>query len=113
MSTDLRNLFGTVVHNVPEGTTPIELRQFFGTVVHTTASAPTPDTIPCIEGPAIETNNYFGSGFVINNYKNLSSGRDRRVDQVPFKLGIKDRLGLRLDNTIATPSGSTPTYCDE
>ncbi len=67
----------------------------------------------CIQRSEVESNNFFGSGFVINTYNNLSKGRDRRVDQVPFKLGSKDRLGLRLDNTIATPSGSTPTYCDE
>ena len=34
MSTNLRNIFGTVVHDVPQGTSPVELRQFFGTVVH-------------------------------------------------------------------------------
>ena len=76
-----------------------------------TGSCPAVPTGSCIERPSRETENFFGSGFVINNYKNLSKGRDRRVDQVPFKLGIKDKLGLRLDNTIATPFGSTPTYC--
>ena len=34
MSTNIRNIFGTVVHDVPEGSSPVELRQFFGTVVH-------------------------------------------------------------------------------
>ena len=108
MSINIRNVFGTVVHTAPYQ--PIEFRNVFGSVVHTTSTAPVP---PCIERPAIEANNYFGPGFVINNYKNLSAGRDRRVDQVPFKLNSKDRLGLRLDNTISTPTGSIPTYCDD
>ena len=46
-----------------------------------------------------------GSGFVINNYKAVSSERVRRVEQVPFKLGLKDKLGLR----VAGVTGSTPT----
>jgi hypothetical protein len=65
----------------------------------------------CIQPETGNSQSYFGSGFVINNYKNLSGGRDRRTDQVPFSLGTKDRLGLRLDNTIFTPSGSVATYC--
>jgi len=76
-----------------------------------TGSCPTAPTASCIEPPEIESDIFFGRGFTINLYKNLSKGRDRRVDQVPFKLGIKDKLGLRKDNTISTPSGSTPTYC--
>jgi len=70
-----------------------------------------PPTTSCIEPPGIEFDAFFARGFTINLYKNLSKGRDRRVDQVPFKLGIKDKLGLRKSNTISTPSGSTPTYC--
>ena len=34
MSINFRNIFGTVVHSVPEGLTPIEFRNVFGTVVH-------------------------------------------------------------------------------
>jgi len=40
--TNLRNIFGTVVHDVPEGTTPIELRKTFGTVVHDVPEGTTP-----------------------------------------------------------------------
>ena len=42
MTTNLRNIFGTVVHDVPEGTTPIELRKTFGTVVHDVPEGTTP-----------------------------------------------------------------------
>ena len=42
MTTNLRNIFGTVVHDVPEGTTPIELRKAFGTVVHDVPEGTTP-----------------------------------------------------------------------
>jgi len=74
-------------------------------------SPPSGSTLACIQPETGNTQSYFGSGFVINNYLNLSGGRLKRTDQVPFSLGTKDRLGLRLDNTIATTSGSTPTYC--
>lgn len=69
---------------------------------------PSGTTLPCIQPETGNTQSYFGSGFVINNYKNLSDGRDRRTDQVPFNLGSKDVLGLKKNNTIATTSGSTP-----
>ena len=42
MSTNLRNIFGTVVHDVPSGTTPVELRQTFVTVVHNVPAGTTP-----------------------------------------------------------------------
>ena len=107
---ELRQFFSTVVHDVPEGTSPVELRQFFSTVVHDVV--PIPGGIPCIQPEESDVQDYFGSGFVINNYLNLSGGRKRRVDQVPFKLGIRDKLGLRLDDTISTPPGDDPTDCD-
>ena len=78
-------------------------------------SSVTPPTPPasasCIYPEEVEGELKLTRGLVLNLYKNISKGRERRVDQVPFKLGIKDRLGLRLDDTIFTPSGSTPTYC--
>ena len=40
-------------------------------------------------GPMIDSN------YVINSYKALSSERIRRVEQVPFRLARKDRLGVR------------------
>jgi len=67
--------------------------------------------IPCIESGGANPQLILGRGLVINNYLNLSAGRERRADQVPFKLGIKDRLGLRNSDFISTPSGSIPTYC--
>mgnify|MGYP003111462530 CR=1 FL=1 len=76
-----------------------------------TGTCPPEPPLPCIETGSSDPVPFFDQGFVINNYKNLSTGRDRRVDQVPFKLGIHDKLGLRLDNSIITPSGSVPTYC--
>ena len=131
--TNIRNLFGTLVHDVPEGTSPIQLRQYFGSVVHTTSSIPelsgkmnlysniseiawiykddspggggggsTSSIIPQTSGgPRI------GRGFVINNYKAVSSERIRRVEQVPFKLGLHDRLGLRITagTSEAPPAG--------
>lgn len=36
---EFRNLYGTLVHSVPEGVSPIEFRNLYGTLVHTTASA--------------------------------------------------------------------------
>jgi len=67
--------------------------------------------IPCIESGGANPQLILGRGLVINNYLNLSAGRERRAGQVPFKLGIKDRLGLRNSDFISTPSGSIPTYC--
>jgi hypothetical protein len=68
-----------------------------------------PGEIPCIQSEISPVAPYFGSGFVINNYLNLSGQRLRRTDEVPFVLGTKGPLSLRRDNTIVTPSGST--YC--
>ena len=42
MTTNLRNIFGTVVHDVPEGTTPTELRKAFASVVHDVPDGTTP-----------------------------------------------------------------------
>jgi len=38
MSTNFRNIFGTIIHDVPEGTSPIEFRNVYGTIVHTEPS---------------------------------------------------------------------------
>jgi hypothetical protein len=51
MSTNLRNIFGTVVHDVPEGSSPVELRQFFGTLVHNIPDGTSP----------VELRQYFGT----------------------------------------------------
>jgi hypothetical protein len=72
---------------------------------------PSGSALACIQSEVGNVQSYFGSGFVFNNYLNLSGGRLRRTDQVPFILGVPGSLGLRRDNTISTPSGSTPTYC--
>ena len=64
--------------------------------------APTSSILPQTSGgPRI------GRGFVINNYKAVSSERIRRVEQVPFKLGLHDRLGLRI--TAGSSSAPSPT----
>ena len=34
MSTNFRNIFGTIVHDIPEGLSPIEFRNLYGTLVH-------------------------------------------------------------------------------
>jgi hypothetical protein len=76
-----------------------------------TGTCPPESPLPCIESGSSNPRLILGRGLVINNYINLSAGRSRRVNQVPFKLGIKDRLGLRFSDTISTTSGSVPTYC--
>tara|TARA_R110000851_G_scaffold328409_1_gene498890 strand:- start:1121 stop:2869 length:1749 start_codon:yes stop_codon:yes gene_type:complete len=75
------------------------------------AAGPGPTPFPCIEPATGDPQLILGRGLVINNYINLSAGRQRRTNQVPFRLGGKDRLGLRFSDTISTTSGSTPTYC--
>jgi hypothetical protein len=149
MSTNLRNIFGTVVHDVPDGTTPVELRQTFGTVVHDVPAGTTPvelrqtfatvvHDVPTAAnmlklylniteiawiykddspggggsgGGGLPPLKPLGSGgpmissdYTINSFKALSAERVRRVDQVPFRLARKDRLGVR--KLIIT--GSTP-----
>jgi len=129
--TNIRNLFGTFVHDVPEGTSPIELRQYFGTLVHTIASIPEisgkmnlysniaevawiyKDDSPGGGGgsggppplkPLGNGGPMISSDYTINSFKALSAERVRRVDQVPFRLARKDRLGVR--KLVIT--GSTP-----
>jgi len=54
---------------------------------------------PSSGGPMI------GSDYVINSFKALSSERLRRVEQVPFRLARKDRLGVRrLGESTAPPA---------
>jgi len=127
---EFRNVFGTVAHTAPYQ--PIEFRNVFGSVVHTTSSIPelsgkmnlysniseiawiykddspggggggggsTSSIIPqTYGGPMIN------SSYIINSFKALSSERVRRIEQVPFRLAGKDRLGIRK----IIPSGSSP-----
>ncbi len=42
MSTNFRNIFGTIVHDIPEGLSPIEFRNLYGTLVHNIPEGVTP-----------------------------------------------------------------------
>jgi len=78
-------------------------------VTWNTASSAAP--LPCISPTSSEVHAWLSEGLIINNYLNLAEGRAKRNCQVPFKLNIKDNLGLRWSDLIATPSGTAPTFC--
>jgi hypothetical protein len=53
------------------------------------------------------------SDYTINSFKALSAERVRRVDQVPFRLARKDRLGVRkLAQSVPPPPPPTPSGDD-
>ena len=65
---------------------------------------PPPVPLPCMQSESSPVAPYFGSGFVINNYLNLSDQRLRRTDEIPFVLGVKGPLSLRRNSRISTPA---------
>jgi len=94
---DLRNSFATVVHDgSPAG--QLDLRNLFITVVHNDIPVPPPSTVLTASNPTVKLVEANSTGYVFNTYRvqNLSVQRSRESEQVPFKLGTKGKLSLRV-----------------
>lgn len=120
MSTNFRNIFGTIVHDIPEGVTPIEFRNLYGTLVHNIPEGVTPIEFRNLYGTLLHSEpSISGTVADITGTVNVSASFDATnldfsTSSVNFQWTWQSvPTGSSIINqSLAMPDGQENTYFD-